>query len=304
DDNAETLLFRLARGTGLKGAGGIPAVRGKIIRPLIELSSAEIREYCNSNNIIYRTDSTNKCNNYTRNYIRNEILPKFKEINPGFETAFSCFMSDANDDIDFIEKCADEAYERSFCDNKLRKDMLAKYDSAVSKRVVLKYFSNYNISLDRLHLNEIMKLTEKTGKIQICSNYFAASDKDYLRLAVFGTKTNDCSFVSEILKISEFDSKGVDFYCDYDKIIGQVKIRRREAGDIISPANRGCSKSLKKLYNELKIPQEMRSSVGVMADEQGVIGVIGYCVDERVKVDRSTKKILSVKTSFGGLVNE
>ncbi|MDE6766706.1 MAG: tRNA lysidine(34) synthetase TilS, partial [Eubacterium sp.] len=70
----------------------------------------------------------------------------------------------------------------------------------------------------------------------------------------------------------------------------------------ICPANRRCTKSLKKLFNELKIPQEMRSSIGVIADDKGVIGVIGYCVDDRVMVNSDTQNILSVRTSFGGFV--
>ncbi|MGN1123795.1 MAG: tRNA lysidine(34) synthetase TilS, partial [Eubacterium sp.] len=74
-DNAETLIFRLARGTGLKGACGISPVRDNIIRPLIEIPADEIRDYCDKNNISYRIDRTNFRNDYSRNLIRNEILP-------------------------------------------------------------------------------------------------------------------------------------------------------------------------------------------------------------------------------------
>ncbi|MDE6766669.1 MAG: tRNA lysidine(34) synthetase TilS, partial [Eubacterium sp.] len=91
-DNAETVLFRLARGTGLKGMCGIPPVRGKIIRPLIEVSSSDIRSYCENNNIEYRIDSTNCSNDYTRNYIRNTVIPDFGRINSDFENSVSSFI--------------------------------------------------------------------------------------------------------------------------------------------------------------------------------------------------------------------
>lgn len=297
DDNVETVVFRLIRGTGLKGVCGIAPKNGKIIRPLIEISSSDIRKYCENNNLQYRIDSTNKSNDYTRNYIRNILLPGFEHINTDYANAINAFISDANEDMDFLSNTADKLYENSLTDGMLDKNQLAGCDVSIIKRVLLKYFSQYDIILSRLHLNEVLNLVYRKGKVQLYGDLFAAADDNYLRLADFGSNGNNISFVSKVLKISEFDSKGIDFYCDYDKIIGRAEIRSRIAGDAIRPANRGCKKSLKKLFNELRIPPEKRESIGVIADDAGVIGVIGYCVDERVKVDFGTKNILSVKTS-------
>lgn len=293
-DNAETVLFRLTRGTGLKGACGIPAVRGKIIRPLIEIGSAEIRSYCGENGIEYRVDSTNSDSSYSRNYIRNTVVPKLERLNPEFEEALTAFISDVNEDYDFIEKTADNAYGSICCEGRLCLSDLRKYDNAVIKRVIIRYFSERNIQLDRIHLCSILELIRRTGKIQLSGDYYAVSDKEYLRFADFGGDKNDCLFVSKILKISEFDKKGVDFYCDCDKIIGTVKIRGRIEGDTVRPAGRGCTKTLKKLFNEMKIPQELRNSAIIVADSVGVIGVIGCCVDERVRVTPDTKNIFSL----------
>lgn len=290
-DNVETVLFRLSRGTGLKGACGIPAVRGKIIRPLIEIKSEEIRAFCENNNIVYRIDSTNADVDYTRNYIRNEILPKLRKINPDFEVAVSCFINDANEDFAFIDSVVDTAYEKALCNDCIKIDVLKKYDTSITKRIILRYFSSLGVSLDRLHLDEITQLVHKIGKIQISGSLFAVSNKESLRLADFSEMENDFSYESKVLKFSEFNPKGIDFYCDCDKIIGTVKIRSRIAGDEIMPAGRGCTKSLKKLFNELKIPQELRSSVGIAVDDLGVIGVIGYCAGERVKIDSNTQNI-------------
>ncbi|MDE6470605.1 MAG: tRNA lysidine(34) synthetase TilS [Eubacterium sp.] len=301
-DNAETVLFRLARGSGLKGVCGIPPVRGKIIRPLIEISAADIRAYCENNNIEYRIDSTNSSGDYTRNYIRNTVIPDFKKVNSDFENSIASFINDANEDMEFIISQSEQAYNAVLYKNMLNIGLLSQFHISIKKRIIIKYFSNYNISLDRVHLNDIIKLIEKRGRVQIKGDYYAVSDGEYVRIADFSPNKNSFSFVSEILKISEFDAKGVDFYCDYDKIIGKAEIRTRKEGDTICPANRGCTKSLKKLFNELKIPQEIRSSIGVIADDKGVIGVIGYCIDDRVKVSSDTQNILSVRTSFGGFV--
>ncbi len=290
-DNVETALFRLARGSGLKGMCGIPPVRDKIIRPLIDVSSAEIREYCNKHNISYRTDATNFDNDYSRNYIRNEIIPSFAEISGDFINNAAAFISDAREDMTFIEKSAEKAYLKC-CDNgRLRKSDIKELDISVAKRVVLKYFSDYNVTLDRVHLNSILCLLDKSSRVQIKGDIFAVADGEFLRFADYSKKDKSFKYATQILKFSEFDNKSVDFYCDCDKIIGKVTVRSRIAGDTINPAGRGCSKSLKKLYNEMKIPPELRESVSVVADEQGVIGVIGYCVDERVKTCRDTKNI-------------
>lgn len=294
-DNVETLLFRLCRGTGIKGACAIPPVRGKIIRPLIEISSDDVRAYCDSHKIAYRIDSTNASNDYTRNYIRNIVIPDLMNINSDFETAVSNFISDINQDTDFIYSYANDVYDKVLVDNKLDISLLKKYDMSIIKRVIIKYFNSYDIKLDRLHLNSILTLLNHNGRIQICGAYYAVSDNGYIRFADFSQKKKNFAFVSKILKISELDKKSVDFYCDYDKIIGKINIRQRQAGDKIRPANRNCIKSLKKLFNELKIPQETRDNITIVTDDKGVIGIVGYCVDERVKIDVNTKKILSLR---------
>ena len=104
NDNIETALFRLARGTGLKGVCAIPPVRGKIIRPLLECSSQAIREYCSINHIPYRVDCTNSDNAYSRNYIRNILIPSFENVNSDFISNMSAFISAAAEDSDFIEQ--------------------------------------------------------------------------------------------------------------------------------------------------------------------------------------------------------
>ena len=103
NDNAETLLFNLTRGTALKGAGGIPPVRDNIIRPLILTPREEIERYCADNSLSFITDSTNLKNEYTRNKIRNIIIPQLKEINSDAVSALAGFCEYAREDSVFLE---------------------------------------------------------------------------------------------------------------------------------------------------------------------------------------------------------
>ena len=84
DDSIETIFLNIARGTGLKGLSGIPVRNGRIIRPLMSISRARIREYVESNGVSYRDDRTNFESHYARNRVRNIIFPEFRKINPSF----------------------------------------------------------------------------------------------------------------------------------------------------------------------------------------------------------------------------
>lgn len=100
--------------------------------------------------------------------------------------------------------------------------------------------------------------------------------------------------VAEFLTIRELSQIKIDFYCDYDKITGSVRFRQRQAGDRISPAGRGCSKSLKKLYCEYRVPHSRRALPLVAEDDLGIIAVAGCCCDQRVGVDATTRSVLYV----------
>lgn len=294
-DNVETLIFRLARGTGIKGACAIPPVRDKIIRPFIEISSQEIRAYCKDNNIPYRVDSTNSDTAYSRNLIRNKVLPLLENINSEYQANISSFISDCAEDNLFIENEARRIYNELNHDNTLDSKRLKAYNKATVKRVITMYFSDNNITLDRKHLDEVSAIAEKSGKVQIKGDIFAVCAGGKLRVANLSENGINKDFLTEILNINEFNKKNIDFYCDCDKIIGRIVLRARKSGDFITPSGRNCKKSLKKLYNELAIPLEKRGSNLVVADDKGVIGIIGYCVDERVKLEEGTNKVFTIR---------
>lgn len=304
-DNVETVLFRLSRGTSIKGMCGIPAVRDNIIRPLIDCTSDEIRTACDELDLKYRIDSTNLDSTYTRNFVRNEIIPSFKEINPSFENVVARFIDSVIDDEAFIKAEADKCFDACFSDNSLRLDKLNKYHSSIIKRAIICFVSIYGISLDDLHLNGVFALTTNPGRYQIKNNIFAISDKKRLRIAVFEESFDfdDVKINKRITSRADFLTnceqlrKNFDFYCDYDKIIGEITIRSREAGDEIAPVGRSVTKSLKKLYNEYHINVEDRDNIPVICDEKGIIGVYGYCCDERVKIDNTTNNVILLNIS-------
>lgn len=303
-DNIETLLFRLARGTGLKGACSIPAVRGKIIRPFIEVSSGEIRKWCNDNNIPYRVDCTNSDSAYSRNLIRLEILPLFEKLNANYQDNIENFISDVNEDYAFIDDYVKNIYPKIVKNNEIDLPKLNELDLSIKKRILIMFFDENGYSLNRIHLQSVIDITLKSGKSQIKENVFAISAKGKIRIAKFNDLNKKDEFVTKILNIDEFKDKNIDFYCDCDKIVGNIIIRAKQAGDRIKPAGRNVSKTLKKLFNESAYPVEKRDKKIVVCDDFGIVGVIGLCADERVKVDCNTAKILTIKLPSEDLFNE
>ncbi len=303
-DNIETLLFRLARGTGLKGACSIPAVRGKIIRPFIEVSSGEIRKWCNDNNIPYRVDCTNSDSAYSRNLIRLEILPLFEKLNANYQDNIENFISDVNEDYAFIDDYVKSIYPKIVKNNEIDLPKLNELDLSIKKRILIMFFDENGYSLNRIHLQSVIDITLKSGKMQIKENIFAISAKGKIRIAKFNDLNKKDEFVTKILNIDEFKDKNIDFYCDCDKIVGNIIIRAKQAGDRIKPAGRNVSKTLKKLFNESAYPIEKRDKKIVVCDDFGIVGVIGLCADERVKVDCNTAKILTIKLPSEDLFNE
>lgn len=309
-DNVETLLFRLSRGTSLKGCCGIPPVRDNIIRPLIECNSEEIRHYCIENGIDFVIDSTNKCNDYSRNYIRNEILPKFKNLNPSFESAVDRFINNAVDDECCLDEIAMRCFEKSYINNRLTISVLNDYSIAVVKRTIVKYISLfYDSNIDNLHLNGIVNLLCKSGKFQLSDNVFVISDSKTLRIAQFNKSQNFDNIkinkkvisYSEFLNNYELYEKNFDFCCDYDKITTGFSVRQRKTGDKIQAVGRNCTKTLKKLFNEYKIPIEKRESIPVIVDDCGILGVYGYCVAQRVEINEDTSNVFLMNVSFEDL---
>ena len=303
-DNIETLLFRLARGTGLKGACSIPAVRGKIIRPFIEVSSGEIRKWCNDNNIPYRVDCTNSDSAYSRNLIRLEILPLFEKLNANYQDNIENFISDVNEDYAFIDNYVKSIYPKIVKNNEIDLPKFNELDLSIKKRILIMFFDENGYSLNRIHLQSVIDITLKSGKTQIKENVFAISAKGKIRLAKFNDLNKKDEFVTKILNIDEFKDKNIDFYCDCDKIVGNIIIRAKQAGDRIKPAGRNVSKTLKKLLNESAYRIEKRDKKIVVCDDLGIVGVIGLCADERVKVDCNTAKILTIKLPSEDLFNE
>lgn len=313
-DNAETVLFRLARGTGLKGLCGIPSVYGKVIRPFLSITREQVEEYCRENRLDFLTDRTNYDETYTRNRIRLRVTPQLKQINPSYEKTFGGTLESLCADEDCLSSLAEEAALRIQCSEGYDAAALAKEHCAVRRRVLVRLACERGVSLSREKIAEFDKIIlSGTGKINMADDLHAQVKDGVLSFEVdkapaqpfafpfsFGRLTFPSGTAYNISVAENWENSGKvnkNFsiaVLDYDKIKGNPVFRSRQAGDKISLPRRGVTKSLKKLYNESKIPLHLRDRLAVLCDEEGLVWAEGYGEDSRVQCSSQTKRFLLI----------
>ncbi|MEG2192882.1 MAG: tRNA lysidine(34) synthetase TilS [Oscillospiraceae bacterium] len=318
-DKVETVLFNITRGSGLKGAMGIPAVRDNIIRPLIDCTRAEIEDYCKENEISFVSDGTNFEEIYSRNKIRLRVIPTLKEINPSFERAVGYFAKENAEVYTFLTQLSDNLYRKSVGVNGFDVSIINGENPVVIKNLLRTILAKYDClsgeNIRALH----SALSEKSYTRQLSQGvlckiedghmFFCAPKKIQAELLPqfvsvkldekiqFLSKT----FVFSVISYKEYEiikrnDKNCLTYCaNYDKINSALVLRSRKSGDKFTIAKRKVTKSLKKMFIEDKIPKAEREALAVLSDDtDGVIWLEGYGVNEDYAVDKSTQKILSI----------
>lgn len=315
NDCLETTIFNLARGTGLKGLCSIPAVRGKIIRPLIECTREEIEEYLNNKNQNYVTDSTNLTNDYNRNKIRNIVVPTLNEINTSLLSTFKSTLDNLKSDENYFQQNAEKLLSDSKRDTGYDAVMLNTAHQSIKNRCLAKILSSENLSYSSKTIHDISLILSNSGKINISKNTFAIcknniffiskikkeENSDFYKEIDFNKKYSfykkEVAF--EIVDIDETENinKWFTNCClDYDKIKGRVWLRNRKSGDSIQLCNRNFTSSVKKLFNS-SIPENERNSTVILEDEEGIFFIEHFGCANRVRIDDKTKHILICKVS-------
>ncbi|MBE6780882.1 MAG: tRNA lysidine(34) synthetase TilS [Ruminococcaceae bacterium] len=296
-DNAETLLFNLTRGSGIKGLCGIPPKRERFIRPLILCSRADIEKYCSENGLSFVTDSTNLTDDYTRNKIRHNAVTVLKDVNPSFEDAVSRTVSALSEDNLALDYYANELLFKSLSEGGLLTKGLKNAPAAVAKRVIVKYLESLytDLTLDYFHLNALYEICINGGKISLPNKLYGICKDDILSF-----DDGECEalpeFYVEIVKSQKVNNLLSNDAIDCDKIVGDLKIRTRREGDTIRLKNRGCTKTLNKLFTENKVPTSLRDVIPVVCDDNGVVWVYGMGVSQKCAATANSKNVAFVRS--------
>ena len=334
DDQAETVLFRLFRGSGLKGLGGIRPVQGNRIHPLLCVRKAEIEEYLTKRRISWVEDASNRTDHYARNRIRNHLLPYAeKELCSGASEHVAAAAEILMQTQAFVERQTKEALPRTVLPpgNRISLRALHEEDPYIQRQIILTVLESMTAArrdITAKHMQAIAEMAEKEGNRQLSLPYGLQVSREYDELVfrkitdsapetgpgkdppgndaeilltipgsteVPGIGVIDCSFVSSDGR-PDFPRKTYTKWLDYDKIEKSLVFRVRKTGDyiMIYSDGRPCRKSIKQYMIDRKIPAEQRSSIPLLADGNHILWIPGGRLSETVKITKETVNILQI----------
>jgi tRNA(Ile)-lysidine synthase len=313
DDAVETFFLNLTRGTGIRGLSGMKFVSGKVLRPLLELSRADIEEYASENNINYRHDSSNDEVKHLRNKVRHEIIPVFKEMNPSFFNTMTANLKRLAEVEDLLESEVQRFRDESVVEEygrvliplmrleehpqksallyeilrpygfspKIIGDIIRSIYGIPGKQF---YSKTHRLIRDRFNLIlfEIMETADE--EIYIDSDVKTVDKPVKLELRIF-KKPSDYKFSTDPL-VAHFDAGMVEF---------PLLLRKWKQGDSFRPLGMKGFKKLSDFFTDLKLSIADKEEVWVLQTGDDIMWVAGMRIDDRFKITSRTKDILEIK---------
>jgi tRNA(Ile)-lysidine synthase len=278
DDNAETLLMRMVRGTGLKGLGAIAPVRGRIIRPMLTVTRQDVTAFLEEYHLSFVEDSSNGTDAFLRNRLRHGVMPLLKGENPAFCENLSEMALRLREDEAALDQLAQ-------LEDRLDVERLRQASGAVRRRILTKFLQHSGVKepeAEHILLAEKLVFSPKpSAKAQFPGGVTIARDYGVLKPVTQKNGLDSleltCPGYLELpqigLAVSCTPAEEVEDAPDCFSVLpnGKLMLRQRLPGDEIRL--RGGSKSLKKLFIDQKIPAYQRPLIPVIADEGGVVGV-------------------------------
>ena len=300
DDQAETLLLHLLRGSGTDGLAGMRVRSGDLIRPLLYTDRAEILRFLEERGQSYRTDGTNFLTDATRNKLRLSVIPALETVNPAAKRALAKTAQWIAEDADYLNGLADRAANECGTDRK----KLSALDRPIRMRVLKRLLPYADYTSDDLNRLDAL-LNGQTGDEATLKNGVVAwLDATDLRIGVPPAErycvplpdTGTVRLPHGVLRIERTARADVpcaanEAYIDADRLNGAVHARSPEAGDRFTPFGMRGTKLLSDCYTDRRIPRFFRRGP-VVCDETGIVFVAGLTTDERMRVTAQTVHIL------------
>ena len=310
DDNLETFLINLSRGTGLKGLTGIPEQNDEVIRPLLAFNQKEMEDYAKLNNIKWREDSSNTSDKYLRNKIRHHLVPMLKELNSNFLSSFhktQLYLQDAqvmaeDASIMIYQQVVKQENETIYFDlKKLKK--LPNY-----KSYLYQWLKEFGFKA----WDDIYDLVDsQSGKHVFSPEYRVLKDRDYLILSPINfVNVKDKYFIDEnqkevniplnltfckVADIGIVSNKTI--FVDGDKVQYPLILRHWNEGDSFQPFGmNGKSKKVSKFFKDEKLSLLEKENSWLLCSNDEIVWIIGLRQDERFRIDNTTKNILKIQS--------
>ena len=307
DDSIETVLMNLVRGTGLRGLCGIPRIRGNIVRPLLDCTRAEVEDYLGALGQPYCTDSTNLTDDYTRNRIRHDILPRLCALNPNFPGAMARMLPRL-------------AAQQALTDCLLSRQGLSALPEPVCDRLLLRLLEQNRLPVSAAAVERMTETLRTGGKLDLAARswfFVAQGDLAAVIYAPLGgippvpvplpqeetpvilpfspQKSLKLTLCNKIVANTseKFNISLLKYAIDCDRIKGYSFMRTRRPGDTFIVGKKQLS--LGEAWAAAGIPALLRPALMVLADEQGVLWAEGIGSSSRAAVTENTKQYVIIE---------
>lgn len=312
-DSFETVIMNILRGTGLNGVCGIPPKRGKIIRPLIESTREDILKYNEEHSLTFVTDSSNNSDDYTRNKVRHSVVPQLLSINRALYKNLTKFLDSVNSDRVFLEGESNNLLKKCKTETGYDISLLGSCHDAIVNRVIISAVEDLTGTVPEYkHISAIKNLFESGGKVQINGGHCLEVKNGilYVPKCAYTDEWSICADIGEhklpfgtvtVRCFSNSDSfhrvQGATYF-DADKVKEPFTMRSRKAGDKYKLGNRGVTKSVKKLLNEMCINNSVKMQVPVFEYRGEVVALMGNCPVRSMMLTKKTQHILEVRIKY------
>ena len=315
NDNIETLIYRLIKGTGPKGLLSIPKNRDFYYRPLIEFDRCEIENFAKENNIDFVIDSSNSDNKYKRNLIRNEILPLMKKINPEVINSISTFIEVNKNSQEIVDNKINEILFEIEAEGKILRDEFLKLSEPLKLEILNRKLTGLVKNRDNKTIKRVLKFIEenKSSKISISEEKFLKvyNNKIYLieknekKDFEIELKIGKNKFLNYLILVEE--TKTPDKFLENNSNVQYVnlnfennyKIRTRHEGDKIQPFGQNKFQKLKTFFIKKKIPVELRDNLPLISLDNEILYIPKVIISEKLRVEKNQKNCYKITIKEG-----
>ena len=308
DDQAETILFRLARGTSLRGLGGIPEKRENIVRPLLSVTRQEITAYLDEHGIAHVEDSSNEENDAARNRLRHFVTPVMKSVNGGFTENVGRMCASAREDEEFLSAEAERRWGEVARDGGLSLSALTALPKALSRRLLDRAAGRH---LSREEGDAVLSLRDAAPSAEVTLGGLRA-ERSYDTLRFVPAEEEERTLTDRVIVPgadmelpeagltlrAEILPPGSDVQSSFNTfsfccgmICGTLMVTSRRPGDAIRFARRQGTHSLRRLMIDAKIPRRERGLIPVLRDDRGVLAVRGFGQSERAGAESDAEQL-------------
>lgn len=309
NDSLETVLINLTRGTGIKGIAGIKPKSGTIIRPLLTATREEIKQYAEVKSLKWREDSSNATSNYERNFLRHEVVPLLKKLNPSLDETFKQTMDRLRLTNELVQAQVSAIKDNHLIERNghlmLDGHWIASQNDLLLLSEILRDFGfNYATS------QEVFRALGKPGKSFHSATHVVEMDRESLYIKsnseepieeVILEEVGDYAFGVKKLSISLVNRKPLhtknqfEAYLDAGKLAFPLKVRLWQKGDRFKPLGMTGTKKVSDYLIDSKVPVALKSTVAVLECQGEIAWLIGYQISDDFKVTDETNYVIKLE---------